>query len=628
MNSSLSFRKLKTFLLNASAQRVASNPTSRSDLIHAGRRSADFDLGKGNDFFSGQTGDDSVQGGNGADTLRGADGDDVLSGGAGDDRLEAGSGRDRLTGGTGADFFVLSSGKNIITDFNPAEGDQLTIQSRDKVKIRSSKHNVILTWETGRVILKDMEKNSVSSYMQKTQINTDTDNGATLGNDLIDITKENDWPDSNSYDVRMSQGSDTFVGGYGDDHVWAGSEGSVDDSLVGGGGDDTLLGEEGSDSISGGEGNDYLNVDSYTEDNNGNDTLDGGAGNDLLSLLVTKDGYKDERKAATGNPLFYLSEGHDVVDGFTERATFAFPEGWDIENFETAILEPEEFKELFNSKYTMYPFGDGKRTHPETITFDTQLWSFDYNGAKHSTLIIPLDGEAAKKLTEKIPFPQNYKDKDDNFVVDDKKPLKEDSFEFGPGKDKLINTCSLEVTGDGVIDLGPNRDIMETNMLISASRLDGGADFDQLILTDIDDCVVGETADDDLSAQSMAIENFERIEVKGGIWQLEGDHRNADVLISGGTTQVPLLSRSLAGLNAKRFQHQDGAITVDLSATDTSSNGLDGSWVVLQARGLANSLATTSLDDVFNVIGADDYGAEFRLQGSRLILELSSSSVG
>ena len=624
MNSSLSFRKLKTFLLNASAQRVASNPTSRSDLIHAGRRSADFDLGKGNDFFSGQTGDDSVQGGNGADTLRGGYGDDVLSGGAGDDRLEAGSGRDRLTGGTGADFFILSSGKNIITDFNPAEGDQLTIQSRDKVKIRTRKNDLILSWQSGKAILENVEIPEVSAYLDQIKL---TDQG---GNYPVkyDILNDSKYDNNGNYDVRMSGGNDTFIGGYGDDHVFAGSGGSTEDSLVGGGGDDTLLGEEGSDSISGGEGNDYLNVDAYTDDNNGNDTLDGGAGNDLLSLLVTKGGYENIRKAATGNPLFYLSEGHDVVDGFTERATFEFPEGWDIENFETEILKPAEFKELFNSKYTMYPFGDGKRTHPDTITFETQLWSFDYNGAKHSTLIIPLDGEAADKVSEKIPFPQNYKDKDDNFVVDDKKPLKEDSFEFGPGKDQLINTCSLEITGDGVIDLGPNRDIMETNMLISASRLDGGADFDQLILTDIDECADGETADDELSAQSMAIENFERIEVKGGIWQLEGDHSDADVLISGGTTQVPLLSRSLAGLNAKRFQHQDGAIAVDLSDTDTSSNGLDGSWVVLQANGLANSLATTSLDDVFNVIGADNYGAEFRLQGSRLILELSSSSVG
>ncbi len=425
----------------------------------------------------------------------------------------------------------------------------------------------------------------------------------------------------------MSGGNDTFVGGYGDDFVWAGSTGSVEDSLVGGEGDDTLLGEEGSDSISGGEGNDYLNVDSWTENNAGNDTLDGGPGNDLLSLLVTKDGYKDIRKAATGNPLFYLSEGHDVVDGFTERAEFEFPEGWDIENFETEILKPAEFEQLFDSIYTMYPFGDGKRTHPDTITFETQLWSFDYNGKKHSTLIIPLDGEAADKVSEKIPFPQNYKDEDDNFVVDDKKPLKEDSFEFGPGKDQLINMCSLEITGDGVIDLGPNRDIMQTNMSISAKRLDGGADFDQLILTDDNECADGETADD-VTSQSMEIDNFERIEVTGGTWQLEGDHRKADVLISGGTMQVPLLKRSLAGLNAKRFQHQGGEITVDLSDPDTSSNGLAGTWVVLQANGLAISLANTSLDDVFNVTGADGYDTQFELLGSRLILELTSSSVG
>jgi len=624
MNSSLSFRKLKTFLFNASAQRVTSNPTSRADLMNAGRRSADIDLGKGNDFFSGQTGDDSVQGGNGADTLRGGGGDDVLSGGAGDDRLEAGSGRDRLTGGTGADFFIFSSGKNIITDFNPAEGDQLTIQSRDKFKIRSRKNDVILSWKSGKAILENVELPEVSAYLDLIELRDEAGDHPVR----FDILNDNNLSNDVNYLARMSGGNDTFIGGYGDDFVWAGSGGSVEDSLVGGEGDDTLLGEEGSDSISGGEGNDYLNVDSWTDNNAGNDTLDGGPGNDLLSLLVTKDGYDDIRKAATGNPLFYLSEGHDVVDGFTERAEFAFPEGWDIENFETEILKPSEFKELFDSKYTMYPFGDGKRTHPDTIAFETQLWSFDYNGKKHSTLIIPLDGESAAKVSEKIPFPQNYKDEGDNFVVNDGKPLKEDSFEFGPGEDQLINTCSLEITGDGVVDLGPNRDIMQTNMSISASFLDGGADFDRLILTNVNDCAEGEIADD-VTAQSMEIDNFERIDVTGGRWQLEGDHRKADVLISGGTMDVPLLKRSLAGLNAKRFQLKDGGeMTVDLSDTDLSSNNLEGRWVVLQANGLANSLANTSLDDVFKVTGADGYDTQFELLGSRLILELSSSSVG
>ena len=40
-----------------------------------------------------------------------------------------------LTGGSGADFH-LSSGKQPITDFNPAEGDQFLIQSESQTHSR------------------------------------------------------------------------------------------------------------------------------------------------------------------------------------------------------------------------------------------------------------------------------------------------------------------------------------------------------------------------------------------------------------------------------------------------------------------------------------------------------------
>ena len=304
----------------------------------------------------------------------------------------------------------------------------------------------------------------------------------------------------------------------------------------------------------------------------------------------------------------------------------------------TSLYGPDE-----DSLVGVISYGDGKiyyvgsdyrmSGYPTDWGYGPHKGEHQYNNKAFVQEILPaILEQAAKEAKENLPFPQNYKEEDDNnFVVNDGKPLKEDSFEFGPGEDQLINRCSLEITGDGVIDLGPNRDIMQTNMSISAKRLDGGADFDQLILTDDDDneCAEGEKADDKLTPQSMEIDNFERIEVTGGRWQLEGDHRKADVLISGGTMQVPLLKRRLAGLRAKRFQLKDGAeMTVDLSDTDLSSNNLEGRWVVLQANGLANSLANTSLDDAFKVTGADGYDTKFERLGSRLILQLTSSSVG
>ena len=287
-----------------------------------------------------------------------------------------------------------------------------------------------------------------------------------------------------------------------------------------------------------------------------------------------------------------------------------------------------------DSVFGVFEYGEGKIYYVGS-DYRKSGYATDWGFGKHTKSIHTEEAyvqqvlpailmQASKEAKENLPFPQNYKDEGDNFVVNDGKPLQEDSFEFGPGEDQLINRCSLEITGDGVIDLGPNRDLMETNMSISAKRLDGGADFDQLILTAVNDCAVGETADD-VTPQSMEIDNFERIEVTGGRWQLEGDHRKANVLISGGTMQVPLLKRRLAGLRAKRFQLKDGAeMTVDLSDTDLSSNNLEGRWVVLRAKGLGRSLPS-NLDDIVNLKFPDNgYTYSLDVSGSRLIVDVES----
>ena len=61
--------------------------------------------------------------------------DDLIEAGGGDDIVDGRSGNDTLTGGSGADFFVLSPGDDVITDFNPAEGDRLVFKSTDEVVI-------------------------------------------------------------------------------------------------------------------------------------------------------------------------------------------------------------------------------------------------------------------------------------------------------------------------------------------------------------------------------------------------------------------------------------------------------------------------------------------------------------
>ena len=73
---------------------------------------------------------DRLTGNSGANGLDGDTGDDRLDGGGGDDRLDGGDGGDTLTGGTGADLFILhatSEAGDLVTDYDPAQGDSLHI---------------------------------------------------------------------------------------------------------------------------------------------------------------------------------------------------------------------------------------------------------------------------------------------------------------------------------------------------------------------------------------------------------------------------------------------------------------------------------------------------------------------
>ena len=91
--------------------------------------------GVGDDTLDGGAGNDTLDGGTGNDSLIGGAGNDILTGGAGSDSLIGGAGNDNLTGGSDSDFFVLnaalSTGTNrdIITDFNHAEGDIIQLEN-------------------------------------------------------------------------------------------------------------------------------------------------------------------------------------------------------------------------------------------------------------------------------------------------------------------------------------------------------------------------------------------------------------------------------------------------------------------------------------------------------------------
>ncbi|MGF7008925.1 beta strand repeat-containing protein [Aminobacter sp. BE322] len=87
------------------------------------------------DSLTGDSGSNILTGLGGDDQLYGLGGNDILIGGAGNDTLVGGSGSDTMTGGLGGDTFVISADAmngsidDIITDFNPNQGDQIDLSA-------------------------------------------------------------------------------------------------------------------------------------------------------------------------------------------------------------------------------------------------------------------------------------------------------------------------------------------------------------------------------------------------------------------------------------------------------------------------------------------------------------------
>jgi Ca2+-binding RTX toxin-like protein len=91
---------------------------SNKDDVLKGKGKSDIVKGsKGNDYLYGDKGGDILKGGKGADVLQGGRGKDELSGGGGKDIIYGGNSDDEISGNGGKDIFVLSRGKDIITDF-------------------------------------------------------------------------------------------------------------------------------------------------------------------------------------------------------------------------------------------------------------------------------------------------------------------------------------------------------------------------------------------------------------------------------------------------------------------------------------------------------------------------------
>ena len=105
--------------------------------------------GSGQDYLKGGSWNDILDGGADNDKLIGVSGTDTLTGGACRDVFNGGDCNDTLTGGVGADVFVMSNGRDTITDFRIEDGDKIFVKDISQLLILQIGSDVFLTTATG-----------------------------------------------------------------------------------------------------------------------------------------------------------------------------------------------------------------------------------------------------------------------------------------------------------------------------------------------------------------------------------------------------------------------------------------------------------------------------------------------
>ena len=109
-------------------------------------------------------GPDILKGRNGSDFLNGGEGKDVLKGGKSHDVLDGGNGADTLTGGGGQDRFVLSKGRDVVTDFN-LERDHIAIPDDASVSFRKTDGGMKIVGDGFKTTLLDISQEDFISQM-------------------------------------------------------------------------------------------------------------------------------------------------------------------------------------------------------------------------------------------------------------------------------------------------------------------------------------------------------------------------------------------------------------------------------------------------------------------------------
>jgi Ca2+-binding RTX toxin-like protein len=367
---------------------------SKSDDVYAASALGGAVDGRGgNDVLVGSEADDKLIGGRGNDILRGGSGNDILVGGRGDDFLQGFGGSDVLTGGAGADTFWWhwSNGpgdRDVITDFNRAEGDKISLpSSRVDIAIRANLGWLLVDGafdqaarmrsEEGQIV---QVANADGTYTLRIYY-SGTTLSPTLQHEIVVNTKLIPRDFDAGYKVRYpnvaTEGDDHFLGSNGADIIYLlGGNDSFDglsgfDEIHGGAGDDVLRSGDplartsGGSKLFGDEGNDLLIAGS------GQDFLDGGDGNDIL-------------RGNGGGDLLYGGTGDDVLDGGRGGDVLSGGAGADRFVFSSIADSPTQASFMPSGDFYFYSYN-----HPDLIV--------DFNPAKGDVIDLrQLDVDPAK----------------------------------------------------------------------------------------------------------------------------------------------------------------------------------------------------------------------------------------
>ena len=250
----------------------------------------------------------------------GNDNDNSIKGGSGADTLDGGEfSYDTLTGGKGADVFIYTGGDDVITDYNPDQGDVIRFVGVEVDTYSFEDDAVIFETDGGdlRILdgkakpitwISDIGKTHVKSYISSDEIVFSKDDTLTVFDASVTLYRRKVGIDAS----RLTKVKGITITGNSNDNIIKGSSGN--DSIYGLTGYNTITGGKGKDTIVHDKGNDVI--------------MDYTPGQDLIKIKSTNTSLVGASVSADED----TGEETDIVFTFSNRSTITVKNAIKISN--------------------------------------------------------------------------------------------------------------------------------------------------------------------------------------------------------------------------------------------------------------------------------------------------------